>query len=201
MQTIELNLIPQNMRRRRRGRILAGIKIPLENIVGLFGAVVMLLIILHGSLLLLNFYKINQHHNLKRQWEVTIPARDNVDRVIKEIKELQTKQKAIEKITMEDRVLWAPKLNVISDKMDRGVWLTRIRLKDRIFFIEGSAISKQGDEMNSVHTFTASLKNENAFLEKFSDLELGSIQRRYINKTEVADFLITAKLVEEGEGG
>ena len=201
MGTIELNLIPKNLRRRKRGRFLAGVKVPLEVIIGLFGGVVMLLILVHGTLLLLNLYKINQHHNFKREWDVSKPAKENVDKVIKELRELQVKQKAIQKITMEDRTLWAPKLNIISDKMDRGVWLTRMRLTDGVFFIEGSAISKQGDEMINVHTFTGSLKNETAFLEKFSDLELGSIQRRYISKTEVADFLITATLVEEEDGG
>jgi len=200
METIELNLIPPNMRRRRR-RLLAGIKVPLEVIIGLFGGVIMLLIFVHGGLLLFNFYRLNQHHNLKKEWDVTIPSKENVDKVLKEIRELQGKQKAIEKITMEDRVLWAPKLNVISDKIDRGIWLTRIRLKDGIFFIEGSALSKGGDEMINVHTFTSDIKNEPLFVEKVSDLELGSIQRRYINKTEVADFLITAKLVEEEDGG
>lgn len=200
METIELNLIPENLRRRRR-RLLGGIKVPLEVIIGLFGGVVLLLVMVHGGLLLLNFWKINQRHNLKQQWDVTSTAKENVDKVIKEMRELEVKQKAVEKITLSDRILWAPKLNIISDKMDRGVWLTRIRLKDGTFFIEGSAISKQGDEMINVHTFTASLKNETDFLDKFGNLELGSIQRRYISKTEVADFLITANLVEEEDGG
>ena len=124
-------------------------------------------------------------------------AKENVDKVIQEMRDLQARHKAIEKITTDDRIIWSQKLNVLSDSVARGVWLNRVRLKDGVFFIEGSAISKQNDEMINVHSFTSSLKDEKLFLDKFVDLELGSIQRRYISKTEVADFLITAELIKE----
>ena len=197
---IDINLVPQDLRRKKHSQLLGSMKIPLEIVIGSFGGFLMLLIFVHVGVLLLNFYRLNQHGNLKREWDVISPARGNVDKVIKEMRELQVKHKALEKITMEHRILWAQKLNILSDSMERAVWLTRLRLKDGVFFIEGSAISKQDEEMINVHSFTSALKNEKSFLEKFDDLELGSIQRRYISKTEVADFLITAKITEEDNG-
>ena len=160
----------------------------------------MLLILVHVGLLMVNIFKLNYHKGLKKQWDVISPAKTNVDKVLKEMRNLQARHKAIEKITTDDRLIWSQKLNILSDGIVRGVWLTRVRLKDGVFFIEGSAISKQNDEMINVHSFTSNLKDEKSFLDKFSDLELGSIQRRNIGKTEVSDFLITAELIKEADG-
>ena len=196
---IEINLIPQENRKKKRSQIAGVIKIPLEIVIGSFLGVLMLLIMVHVSLLLVNLWNLNHHANLKREWEVITPAKDNVDKVIKEMRLLQKKQKAIDKITTGSRVLWARKMNILSDSIVRGVWLTRLRLNDGTLYIEGSAISKQSDQIMGVHTFTANLKNDDKFIEYFSDLELDSIQRRYVGKTEIADFLITANLMLEEE--
>ena len=63
-----------------------------------------------------------------------------------------------------------------------------------MFFIEGSAISKQKKEMASVHSFVSKLKEQGAFLDKLHDLDLESIQTRNVNKIDIADFMITTKL-------
>ncbi|HLF17453.1 MAG TPA: hypothetical protein VI749_00965 [Candidatus Omnitrophota bacterium] len=180
--------------------MLGQLKIPLEIVIGCAGGLVMFLILAHVGLLMVNVFRLNYHKGLKKQWDVILPAKENVDKVLQEMRELQAKHKAIEKITTDDRISWSQKMNILSDGIVRGVWLTRVRLKEGVFFIEGSAISKQNDEMINVHSFTSNLKNEKSFLEKFSDLELGSIQRRNIGKTEIADFLITAELVKETDG-
>ena len=59
------------------------------------------------------------------------------------------------------------------------------------------------NEMISVHSFTSNLKKNPKFMKKFIELEVGSIQTRTVDKTDVADFLITLKLegsMEEDEG-
>jgi Tfp pilus assembly protein PilN len=194
---IEINLIPVNQRKRKRSQLLGIIKIPLEIVIGSFLGVLMLLIMVHAGLLMINLWNLSHHANLKKEWEVITPAKENVDKVIKEMRVLQTKQKSIDQITTGSRILWAQKLNILSNSIVRGVWLTRLRLNEGTLYIEGSAISKQSDQIIGVHSFTANLKNDDIFVSNFSGLELDSIQRRYVGKTEVADFLITAQLLEE----
>ena len=58
-------------------------------------------------------------------------------------------------------------------------------------------ISKTKKEIINVHSFTATLKDDQEFMSDFEELDLGSIQRRRIQKIEVADFLITTKIKEE----
>jgi len=173
------------------------IKIPIEILIGSVLGVVLFLIAVHVSLLGVNVLKLTQHNNLKKQWDVIAPAKQNVDKVIKEMRDLQAKHKAIDKITTGSRILWAQKLNILSDSIVRGVWLTRVRLSEGTFYIEGSAISKQSEEVIGIHPFTANLKADKIFIDKFQDLDLDSIQKRFIGKTEVADFVITAKVVQE----
>jgi hypothetical protein len=196
---IEINFIPVQQRKKRRSQILGVIKIPLEIVIGSTLAVFLLLIMAHVGLLMINLWNFNYHQSLKREWDVILPAKENVDKVIKEMRELQAKEKSIDKITAGSRILWAMKLNILSDSIVRGVWLTRLRLNEGTLFIEGSGISKQNDQILGVHTFTANLKNDKAFVDHFSGIELDSIQRRYIGKTEVADFLIKAELLVEEE--
>jgi len=194
---IEINFIPALHRKRRRNQILGVVKIPLEIIIGSTLGVFLLLIMAHVGLLMINLWNFNHHQNLKREWDVILPAKENVDKVIKEMRVLQAKEKSIDKITTGSRILWAMKLNILSDSIVRGVWLTRLRLNEGTLYVEGSAISKQNDQIFGVHTFTANLKNDNSFVEHFSGVELDSIQRRYIGKTEVADFLIKADLLQD----
>jgi Tfp pilus assembly protein PilN len=113
---------------------------------------------------------------------------------VSDLRALQGKVTAIEEVTSAARSHWAIKLNVISDTLLRGVWLRKIVLDTDTFFIEGSAISTQRNEMANVHDFTSQLKESEGFLQGFDNFELGSIQRRKIGKTELADFLFTADL-------
>jgi len=197
MVMIEINLYPQESRKKRRQLLSGGLKLPMEVIIGLAGGFMAILVVVHLGLLFINITQLRKHKELKKQWEVLLPAKENVDKVIFELRSLQEKQKSLEKMTVQGRINWARKLNIISSILPRGVWLTKIILKDDVFFIEGSAISKTSNEIINVHSFTANLKNEDAFLEYFTDLELGSIQRRKVNNIEVADFLITAQLKKE----
>lgn len=154
----------------------------------------MMLVFLHIGLLVVNISKIGAHKNLKKQWAVIEPDKNKADAVIQEMRALQSKLKAIQDLTGAEKVVWAEKLNILSDSLPGGVWLNKVALSGDVLFIDGSAISRQKKEMINVHSFTAKLQENSNFLKNLSDLELGSIQRKNIQKTEIADFLITAKI-------
>lgn len=174
-------------------------KIPLEVVIGSAGGLLFLLILAHVGLLMVNVTKLKQHKQLKAEWAQIEPQKQQADEVVKEMRLLQNKYKDIAAISGGEVILWAQKLNAISDNMPRGVWLSKIALNDEMFFIEGSAISRQQNEMISVHNFTAKLKKHPLFFVGLSELELGSIQRRSQGKIDIADFLITTKIAKANE--
>ncbi|HBR14608.1 MAG TPA: hypothetical protein DD723_03560 [Candidatus Omnitrophica bacterium] len=192
---IEINLVPVHLRKKRKSQFLpGGLNIPLEVVIGLGGGVLILLIVAHVGLLFINMSQLGRHKKLQAKWEEMSPAKQNVDLVIKEMRAFQSKLKSIEAIMPKKEILWSQKLNILSDVLPRGVWLKRITLNQETLLIEGSAISRQSEEMINVHSFAANLKKENEFLEHFTEIDLGSIQRRKVQKIDIADFLITTRL-------
>lgn len=191
---ININLIPPHLRKKEKNRLLGNVNIPLEVIIGCGGGLLVLLGIVHVLLLFVNIGKLAQHTALKKQWEMARPGKENVDSVVNEMRVFQGKYKAVEEITGKSGLSWAQKLNVLSGSLPRGVWLKKITLNERMLLIEGSAISKETTEIISIHHLTSNLKGDDNFSEYFTDIELGSIQRRRIKNVEIADFVITMKV-------
>lgn len=192
---IEINLISPELRKKKRKKFLpGGMDMPIEVVIGSCGGLFALLIIVHIVLLVTNISKLNRHKQLKQEWAQILPKKQQVDQVVNDMRAINNKSKAVIEVTGGEVIHWAPKLNIISDDLPRGVWLTKIALTDEMLFIEGSAISNHQDELINVHKFTSNLKKQPQFLEHLTELELGSIQRRAESKIDVADFLITTKI-------
>ena len=191
---ININLIPPHLKKKAKSKLLGKVNIPLEVIIGCGGGLLVLLGVVHVLLLFVNIGKLAQHKTLQKQWETMRPGKENVDSVVNEMRVFQGKYKAIEDITGKSDLLWARKLNTLSDSLPRGVWLKKIVLDEKMLFIEGSAISKETTEIMSIHRLTSNLKEDDDFLEHFVDLEMGSMQRRKIKNVEIADFVITMKV-------
>lgn len=191
---IDINLLPPEKRRKRKAKLLGGFDIPQEVIIGSAGGLLVLLVLVHVFLTFINLSKHGIHKSLAKQLEEIKPAKEEADAIIMQMRSLQSSLNAIDQVVKEKRIVWAQKLNILSDNLPRGTWVKKVALSEGGLFIEGSAISKEQKEMISVHTFAANLKSDKDFLKDFVDLELGSIQRRKVQTAEVADFLITAKL-------
>jgi Tfp pilus assembly protein PilN len=200
MTIIEINLLPADLRRKRRGRGLAGgFKIPLEVLIGFGGGLLMLLVLAHVGLLGLNITKIARHRELKQQMEAIAAEKAGVDAILLDMRVARNKLRDLSRITAQRKVRWSRKLNLISDALPRGVWLRRVAYNDGVLYIQGSAVSRQSNEMVNVHNFTASLKEHRGFFSDLDNFELGSIQRRNIGKVDVADFILTASLKNKDE--
>jgi hypothetical protein len=191
---ININLIPPHLRQRRKSKLLGRLNIPLEIIIGCSAGLLMFLALIHILLLLLNVRKLAYHQILKGKWEAMVPDKENVDSVINEMRAVQGKYKAIEEIVTKGGVSWAQKLNLLSDNLPRGMWFDKLVLDDEMLLVEGSAISRDTNEIINVHRLTVGLKENEEFMRDFVDLELGSIQRRKIKNVEIADFVITMRL-------
>lgn len=193
---ININLVPQHLRKRRKLSILpvAFLNLPREAVVGLIGGLFVILFVVHIILQFVIFVKLFQYGKYQRQWNRVRPDKMKVDLVVKKMQSLQSKIDSIKNITTDKRIVYSTKLNAISDSLPRGVWLQKIRLDEDTLFIEGSAVSKIEDEMISVGNFAANLKKHENFMMNLANIELGSIQRRKIQSIEIADFSITAKM-------
>lgn len=191
---IDINLIPPHLRKQRKGRILGTINIPLEIIIGCGGGLLFLLGMIHVVLLLVNVGKLAHHKSLKYQWELIRSDKENVDLVVSKMRTFQGKYAALENIAKKAELSWAQKLNLLSEFLPRGMWFKKIALNDEMLFIEGSVLSQNANEIASVNHLISKLKGSDEFMRDFTELELGSIQKRKIKNVEVADFVITMKL-------
>jgi len=88
------------------------------------------------------------------------------------------------------RTYLAQKLNLISDYLPQGVWLSGISFSDKAFEIKGRCVSSGAQEMASVKKFLSALKADAQFIKGLGQLELKSAQRRTLGQTEVIDFII-----------
>lgn len=193
---IEINLLPEKLRKKKRTRETPTVQIPKELIIGLVGGLVCLLIIIH--LILLSFTlgaKMNLS-GLEKQWRELAPAKQRVDSVKQEIASIESKMKYMVSLRANKRILWAKMLNAISDDMVRGAWLTRIYFGENTLKIEGSAVSKKGEELINVGKLANNFKEDKAVYSELKGLEIASIQRKNIKSTETVDFVIIAGIKE-----
>ena len=192
---IEINLVPPQFLKQTKGKMLLGhFKIPKEVIVGILGGLIFLLVFVHFVLFFINFYQIAAYKNLQSKLNKISSEKKEVDGVLTRLRQLQGDTKSIEDVTVQKQNNWSQKWNLLSDLLPKGVWLTNVDLKDDIFVVTGSALSRQQKDISSVHTFAASLKESQEFMRFFTDMELGSIQRRQMGTVDIVDFSIMFKL-------
>jgi Tfp pilus assembly protein PilN len=194
---IEINLVPENLRKKRKGRKIGESDIstlPKETFIGVCGGFLGLLLIIHVMLQAVIFLKLASQTQYKKQWEEILPEKASVDKVLDELKKMRSKVKSIEEAIGSQRILWSKKLNEISDDMARGVWINKIELVEDTLLIQGSAVSKDNTEILNAHKFASNLKNDEEFKKYFSDIEIGIHSTTKLGIASVADFTVNATL-------
>lgn len=199
---IEINLVPEQLRKKKKVQPVAK-KVRAEGgasrkkfawliVLGVF-----VLLSAHIGLQVFITRKFVQHRDQSQKWEEVEPKKAKADETLQDLKKMRERMNSMEQLSGGVKILWAQKLNEISDGLPRGVWLSRIVLDEEGMTIFGSAVSKNKEEMISVHHFASQLKGNKIVLEHFSDVELGLIKSRKVNITQVADFTIIADLKKE----
>jgi len=192
---IDINLIPADLRKNAQGKENAlTINIPHEIILGVSVGLVFILVSVHlvlGVIWLRANGRLSQYN---AKWQEVLPDKTYRDSIIKETGELKKKFTMISEMTTKKAFLWAPKLNIISDSLPKGVWIRKMTLDKVGLTIEGSVVSKNQNEINNVGKFLSALRQNNEFMKDFSSLEENSIQGGKNNAVEVTDFSVMAKL-------
>jgi len=194
---IEINLVPENLRKKKKRQKKSagrGFSLPKTAVVGMIGGFLILLICIHVVLQFFIAFRLTQHQELKKEWDGMQAAKQNVDVVITELRSMQNKIKAVKEVTEGKKILWAQKLNEISDALPRGVWLQELSLMEGALFMQGSSVSKNNSEILQVHKLTSNLKNDENFNKDFNSIEMGIHKTHKIGDTSTADFSVDAVL-------
>ena len=191
---IEINLIPVPLRKKSSsgGLSLLPLDLPVNMLLA-GGAVLALLIMAHALLLVKLGIDAAVLAGHKNAWEKILPQKNTIDSLGQQIRDLKKKEQDIAGLTSGKAVGWSRKLNVVSDNVDKGMWLSRVAVDGNGLAIEGSVISREQNEIGTVSAFVNSLKSDSLFMQDFGDLEINSIQKQKRGATEIADFKLTAK--------
>jgi len=191
---IEINLLPSE----RRKKTLELPKFPLLPVgMGILG----ILVTVNFTLGLMVGRRNAQIKRLTEEWELNLPSKQQADAISSTINELRTKKEVMDSL-IGRRFLWSKKLNLLSDLIPRGIWLTRLSLDEkgdlRFLTLWGLAMPFKGQEMvASVTKFMDALKEDKEFFEGFEAIELGPIKRKKVEKIEVMKFTLVCQLAGE----
>jgi Tfp pilus assembly protein PilN len=195
---IDINLIPAALRKNGKEISSLTINIPGEILVGVGAGLLVLIVTVHlilGVVWLIGIGQLTAH---QAAWQKLASDKAALDAINDESKDIKNKMNMISGLTTKQSVLWAPKFNAISDALPRGLWIRNMTLDKTGLSMEGSVVSKTGNEINNVGLFISTLKQNEDFMKGFSSVEVISIQRSRTNSIEVADFTVMAKLNETG---
>lgn len=209
---IELNLLPEELRKRRRKLELS--KLPLIPIalVLICGIAVIQLVL--GGFVFLNR---KQKARLDKEWELLAPKKLALDRLKRQISLESEKVQAIEYL-MENRLSWSRVLNEISNSLTPDVWLTELSYTEEMrkiapdtpkdsakkrgktkrapevaeytvgrLIISGSAPSRAEE---SIEGFTEALKQNENFSGCFEKIEPGGQKKSIFANQEVMNFTV-----------
>ncbi|MEI8345236.1 MAG: PilN domain-containing protein [Candidatus Omnitrophota bacterium] len=206
---IEINLLPEELRRREMPKLVMP-DIPVTGVRTLILIVVAVHLAVGAAALF-------------QQWELGMFKKD-IDRLTRQNRE--TSLQKSQTVTMQKRVTladsitsrkfyWTQLLNSLSDSTIKGIWLSRLSLSEslskanppkqgktgakgkgrgrtdaaQVLRLEGSAYSP-GNETETIGRFIKELKSDPFFSVYFSNIELVNINQRKIKEHEVYDFLI-----------
>lgn len=193
---IEINLLPPNMRVRKR----EAIKLPSLAVIPIAVSIIGVLVAFQIILLLTYQIKSASLSSLKKKNETIRKTNEEAVKLDNAVKEISSRVEAIDKLK-NSRFNMAKKLNDLSDSMISGVWLRNIDVKKgasvnepsilrETLVIDGSSVVTDEKEGGSIGKFVNSLKENTSFSDDFDEIELSKVERKKIRNTEVLDFII-----------
>jgi Tfp pilus assembly protein PilN len=197
---IEINLLPLELREKR---IISFEEIFKAKIIF---SVLACLLLFHLFLYTLNIISKKKLDIIEGNWQQLSSKREKIKQLNSELTKLNEKAPLIEQL-ISKRLLWSQTLNRISDLIVNGVWLSELRFDKQkteggefleYLTIHGSAASRTKDEPALIGRFMQNLKEDSVFSANFPEVELGPIQKRLINQTEIMDFVLICRLKRQG---
>ncbi len=192
---IEINLLPTGKKKKERRVPAISSKAIMYACVGLAALLVSIHLLL-GALVLI---KKGQLNNLNNQWPQFEADKTKLDTLRKDLSALESNVRTIEKLTTK-RISWSKKLELLSDIIPSGIWLTDLSITSERFILQGSAVSKKSEEMALIGKYLNELKSKPEFIKNITNLELGPAQRKLVKGWEIVDFIFTGNILGSSKG-
>ncbi|MCK4437113.1 hypothetical protein KAU86_04125 [bacterium] len=206
---IEINLLPVSLREKRKR-----VELPPTTFLLVGGGVLTLLLLACLVFATSTHLKRRNLQKAEEQLRSLQPESDRIAQLKKEKQKLGKKMAIIEQL-VDNRVLWARKLNELSNIIPRQVWITSIFVEERslgkssseekakrekFLAIKGIAISKgkeETGELKLVGDFMDRIRNDSSFCADFLSVEqCGSIRRDRMGGSEIMHFELSCQFNE-----
>ena len=194
---IELNLLPDELKIKRKQSV-EWQELPIVPVIAWVTVGVIFLHAASVSVVEMNKKYLN---TLKEEWGSYEPKRKELDSLKKKVEDVNAKVKAIDELT-EGRLIWAKKINSVSDSMLPNIWLSTFSYSDEgnkaVLLLEGYVSGGSEEGTASVGRFINSLKKNENFFSDFEEVELEDIKRSMVEKQEVMKFRLRCPFKKKG---
>lgn len=190
---IEINLLPEGSRGKRAIRLA----IPGDYIKRSLFILIALIVITH--ILIQIFITVNAV--MLASSDKRLAAIGAQKKLVDEMKSEVQKYKAFQDLFSRagaQRARAAAALNLISDVLPEGVWLTGLSLSAQAGELSGACVSAEGGEITQVGKLLNALKQEPELKAVFPELELSSVKRRKLGPSEIVEFVMSANKQAKG---
>ena len=169
---IEINLLPPELRKKRIKVNFStqGLWFILPLIIGIF-------VFIHLVLASLVLVKNIQKGSLNRKWTAESSSKERVDSWKKEFNLANQDSRTINSL-IDQRVIYADKLKIMSELLPGGIWFTRLEIKKNSFTLEGSVVSLESTHMSTLRYYIERLKEDPEFFSDFASFKLGPVRMR-----------------------
>ncbi len=129
--------------------------------------------------------------------QVLAPKKQALDQVQQALQRLRSQETAFRGLGQGQR-MWSKRLNILSDALPEGVWLTDLALDQaKGLVIQGSAIGQGDPQMTSVTRFVHDLQTDQNFASAMKDISIESIKRVPEGEIEIVQFTLTCSIAEK----
>ena len=195
---IEINLLSEDLIAKSRSHkpYRTAFKFSARYFIYLIPGILGVLIALHLAIGIAIISKGMQLQILSARWKGLESKRAALGELKKANTALSQDAMLIQQLTNQ-RIDWAQKLNILSLALPPGIWFTEIAVTQKDFFLQGSVISLEKEELTLINRFLNNIKSNQAFLADFDNLELGGVQTKMVGGYEVADFTIGGRFKQK----
>jgi len=209
---LEINLLPENLKKNTSDLSIDISKLPILRITGI---VLVAIIGLQFLLGMVNRIQRSRLSKVRSAYEAMLPDKTRLDKLKSERYTVLTRIDALDGFD-ESGIKWSGKLSRISQLINPGVWLNKMEIKRQIvqrteemldpatnivnkrtikvprrsLAVHGTVVSLGGGEETAlVSKFIKNLKSDDEFFKDFTDIELETIRRDRIKDIEVMEFI------------
>ncbi len=212
----QINLLVTVAGKKKKAKSLESPQIEIAKVAPFFIPIsIVMSVVLIICWLILSFFTIKD----KKELAALENKKGNLTASVQEIKETSSKREMLsKKVELLDnlssrKVFWSEKLKNIADAVPQGVWLTEISLDKLNIFpkekkeegngqadkfmltIKGRAYAyKIQDAVTYIGKFNNLLKEDESFFKDFTSVELSSVAKSSVGKTDIMNFEFSLNL-------